>query len=107
MFRRPYVPYITETTKNNHFMYARSNSYSQYVKHIIEGPTGLTMITFEDWLKLAVTEHNKTLDQRAHLYFRFAALNPVHWLYEELPIFKPDSSFFNMKGGSYEAPVSN
>lgn len=92
----PYVPYLTETSKDNHFMFARGHSYKEHVELLLEGPTGVTMSTFEEWLGKAVVQHNQTLAQRTHRYFRITATTPDrHWLYDEFPFFKPDSSFFH------------
>lgn len=92
----PYVPYLSETSSSNHFMFARGKSYTDQLVLMVDGPTGVTMITFEEWLREAVAAHNRSLGDVHHKYFRFTAFNPErHWLYEELPIFKPDSQFFH------------
>ena len=92
----PYVPYVTETSKNNHFMFARGKSLGQNLQVLLNGPTGMTMNTFEDWLYDAIIQHNLTLEQRTHKYFRVTSTSPEkHWLYDEFPMFKPGSSFFH------------
>lgn len=92
----PYVPYVTETSKNNHFMFSRGKSYREHMKLLIDGPTGMAMSTFEDWLRDAVVEHNHTLAERRHQYFHIVGTAPDrHWLYDELPIFRPESEFFH------------
>jgi hypothetical protein len=94
----PYVPYMTETSKNNHFMFSRGKSYRDHMQLLLDAPTGVTVSTFEKWIHDAVIEHNHTLSQRVHRYFRFAATSPNrHWLYEEFPFFKPDSAFFHAR----------
>lgn len=101
----PYVPYMTETSKNNHFMFSRGHSYQEHLQLLLDGPTGLTMSTFEEWLSEAVLEHNHTLEQRRHRYFRVVSTTPDrHWLYDEFPFFKPDSQFFHAKHPSIVSP---
>lgn len=43
----PYVPYATETSRSNHFMFARGKSYEDHMKLLLNGPTGMTLNTFE------------------------------------------------------------
>jgi hypothetical protein len=92
----PYVPYVTETSRSNHFMFSRGKTYSENLKLLMSGPTGVTMKSFEEWVRGAVVEHNHSLESRTHSYFRVTSTTPDrHWLYEEFPFFKPDSKFFH------------
>jgi len=98
----PDKKYTTTISKDNHFMYYRKagkNSHQfkdQYGKPWTK-PTDKTSLTFKEWLALAVENHNRTLDQRHHYYFRVSGENPGHFIYKELPFFNPKESFFIVK----------
>mmetsp|Transcript_5056 Transcript_5056/g.8278 ORF Transcript_5056/g.8278 Transcript_5056/m.8278 type:complete len:264 (-) Transcript_5056:291-1082(-) len=88
--------YRTETSKTNHFMYwhkargafLRSEAGKQW-----EEPTTIIKNTFDDWIELAVKNHNKTLENREHQYFRVSSdMDNNKWLFKELPFFKPEKS---------------
>mmetsp|Transcript_26027 Transcript_26027/g.43360 ORF Transcript_26027/g.43360 Transcript_26027/m.43360 type:complete len:216 (-) Transcript_26027:197-844(-) len=53
-------------------------------------PTGSVQTTFDDWLRLAILNHNKSLSEREHQYFRVSATErgSRNWLAKELPFFK-------------------
>ena len=86
--------YRTETSKDNHFMYWRGGSRSMFGSGNWKPPTDVTYRNFEDWLELAVKGQNKTLDHRVHEYFRVSSDAGNHFLFNELPYFKPKKSIF-------------
>ena len=87
--------YRTETSEDNHFMYWH-NKQTKYLRNGKKWspPTGLTQVTFEKWLELAVKGQNKTLEDRTHHYFRVSSDMDNKWLFNELPFFKPEPSLF-------------
>lgn len=88
--------YRTESSSSNHFMYFRSMSRS--VKNddgsTWKPPTKVIQTRFDDWVKLAVTEQAKPLENMTHQYFRVSSDMGNPWLYDELPFFKPVKSLF-------------
>ncbi len=89
--------YRAETSKSNHFMYwsKGSNKFLRSAEgKIWEEPTKVIQTTFSDWLKLAVSEQNVTLEKRKHQYFRVSSDQRYSWLFEELPFFQPKQSLF-------------
>jgi hypothetical protein len=58
-------------------------------------PTGETRLSFGEWLKTAVNEHDRSLEERSNnLYFRVNTNGPKSFLYDELPFFQPKESMF-------------
>jgi hypothetical protein len=99
------IKYRSETSADNHFMYFRDTK-SRRVKGINgtlvdwTPPTKPIQISFGDWLKVAVTGQNMSLEEREHIYFRVTAPSvsgPNSWLFEELSWFQPKPSFFVVK----------
>ena len=89
--------YKAETSKDNHFMYWRKKSKKKMEQFNFKPPTGKKSISFQDWLKVAVTNHNKSLVDREHLYFRITGENKNHYIFKELPFFWPKESLFIVK----------
>ena len=87
----PNRKYDTETSDNNHFMYFHGRG-----KHLKgwKPPTGKTKLTFNEWLLKAKQGHNMTLDEREHLYFRVSSTGSSHFLFDELPFYRPVPSLF-------------
>jgi hypothetical protein len=94
----PSKKYTTATSRDNHFMY-----YSRPDKRGIfkdqQGnpwtkPTGDVQMTFQQWLDTAVENHNKSLEERQHFYFRVSTDGPGHWVFRELTFFEPKKSLF-------------
>lgn len=89
--------YRTETSKDNHFMYWRGGSRS-FLRSSSgatwKPPTDVIKENFEEWLEIAVKGQNKTLNDRVHHYFRVSSDAGNHWLFDELPFFKPKKSIF-------------
>mmetsp|Transcript_15280 Transcript_15280/g.23007 ORF Transcript_15280/g.23007 Transcript_15280/m.23007 type:complete len:862 (+) Transcript_15280:57-2642(+) len=91
----PSTTYRSEVSKDNHFMYWRNvRGFTPKDGSIWKPPTGHESYTFENWLTQAVRDHNKTLDDRDHVYFRVSSSGRRHWLFDELPFFKPEKSLF-------------
>jgi hypothetical protein len=100
--------YHTEVSETNHFMYARKrrNSKSNYNEWNV--PVDHEAITFQEFLTTAQQDHNKTLNERRHLYFRVSQnagklgshnhnnFDKSNWLYDELPFFYPDNKKGNL-----------
>ena len=57
-----------------------------------EPPTGIVQETFEDWLQIAVTGQNMSIEERTHQYFRVSSDLNNEWLFDELPFFQPKPS---------------
>jgi hypothetical protein len=93
----PHTKYHAETSSNNHFMYWRKKSKKRMEQLKFKPPTGKIPISFPDWLEVAVTNHNKTLVDREHLYFRITGQNKDHFMFKELPFFYPKESLFMVK----------
>lgn len=89
--------YRTETSTNNHFMYWNQAS-AAFKKTALgkmwKAPTGVTQISYSDWLKGALANHNKTIDSRVHQYFRVSSNSEHEMLFQELPFFKPRKSLY-------------
>jgi hypothetical protein len=94
----PAQKYTTATSQDNHFMY-----YSRPDKRGVfkdqqgrpwSKPTGEVKMTFTEWLEAAVENHNKTLEERKHYYFRVSTGGPSHWVFKELTFFQPVKSLF-------------
>lgn len=82
--------YRTEASTSNHFMYwhgTRGGGKDW------KPPTEIKQLDFETWLRTAVQNHNKSLINREHLYFR-ASDNDATWIRDDLPFFKPVESIF-------------
>jgi hypothetical protein len=94
----PKRKYKTSTSEDNHFMYYnRPDNKGQYKDQLgrpWKKPTGQTDMTFREWIEKATVEHNKSLEEREHYYFRVSTDGPSHWLFDELPFFQPKKSFF-------------
>ena len=94
----PNKRYKTATSADNHFMYySRPDTKGKYKDQIGRPwvkPTGQTDMTFSEWIRNAVENHNKTLPERKHLYFRVSTDGSRHWIFDELPFFQPKKSFF-------------
>lgn len=89
--------YRAERSKSNHFMYWRHASNSWLQTSEAKGwqePTQVISTRFEDWLNLATTEHNESLVDREHQYFRVSSDGKNAWLFDELPFFQPKKSLF-------------
>lgn len=89
--------YRTETAKDNHFMYWRKASANFLASAAGKGwtePTQVVSTSFQDWYNLAVREHNHTLENREHQYFRVTGQSSSSFLFDELPFFKPVKSLF-------------
>lgn len=89
--------YRTETSTNNHFMYwnQASSAFRKTASgKLWKAPTGVTQITYSDWLKSALANHNKTIDSRVHQYFRVTSNSESEMLFQELPFFKPRKSLY-------------
>jgi hypothetical protein len=95
--------YKCETSEDNHFMYWKNVGNRKHFTDVKTGtgvwspPTGHADLTFEEWLRNAVENHNKTLESRHHLYFRATAMSEHGeggWIFDELPFFKPKKSLF-------------
>ena len=88
--------YKTETSKSNHFMYWKSirdlKKYKEKTGWV--PPTGTKRLTFSNWLKTAVAEHNYTLEDKQNLYFRVSSGSSQSFLFRELPFFQPKESLF-------------
>ncbi len=84
--------YRTETSKDNHFMYWSGGKKAKAMNW--KPPTEIITTKFKDWLQVAVTGQNQTLENRKHQYFRVSSDANNDWLYEELPFFKPKTSLF-------------
>ena len=55
-------------------------------------PTQSKYETFPDWLNLAITGQNATLNERLHEYFRVSSDMGNDWLFNEMPFFEPKKS---------------
>jgi hypothetical protein len=72
----PSKKYKTATSKDNHFMYyhggknRKNKDWVDQHGRPWEPPTADTDMTFEEWLNVAVDNHNKSLSERKHFYFR-------------------------------------
>jgi hypothetical protein len=94
----PTQKYTTATSHDNHFMYyARADKRGVFKDQ--QGrpwtkPTGEVKMTFSEWLEAAVENHNKTLEERKHYYFRVSTGGPNHWVFKDLPFFQPVKSLF-------------
>lgn len=94
----PYKRYKTATSQDNHFMYynkpdTKGKYKDQYGNPWVK-PTGQVDMTFSEWIQNAVANHNKTLPERKHFYFRVSTDGAHHWIFDELPFFQPKKSFF-------------
>lgn len=94
----PNRKYKTATSEDNHFMYYnrpdKKGEYKDQQGRPWKKPTGQVDMTFPEWVSKAVMNHNKSLEEREHLYFRVSTDGPNHWLFNELPFFQPKKSFF-------------
>jgi hypothetical protein len=89
--------YRAETAKTNHFMYWTHAKQSWLGTEEAKGwqePTEVISTRFQDWIHLAQTEHNESLVNREHQYFRVSSDGKNSWLFDELPFFKPVKSIF-------------
>jgi hypothetical protein len=89
--------FSAEKSKDNHFMYW--NKPRGGFKKTSEGknwiePTEHVPMQFQTWLDLAVREHNHSLTEREHMYFRLNSLSDSKFLFDELPFFKPEKNLF-------------
>jgi hypothetical protein len=95
----PNVPYRSEVSRSNHFMYWNPGQQDgAYVKNkdgsIWHAPTSHSSYTFEEWLRVAVLGYNKSMTERDNVYFRVSSTGSRSWLFDELPFFQPKKSFF-------------
>lgn len=94
----PTKTYRTATSEDNHFMYYnmpnRNGEYTEANGKKWKQPTGQTQMTFSEWVKVAAMNHNKSLPERRHLYFRVSAESPGHWIFQDLTFFQPKKNFF-------------
>ncbi len=72
----PGKKYKTASSKDNHFMYysgVKNKGKHKWVDQHgkpWEKPTTMIDMSLEEWLNVAVDNHNKSLPNRKHLYFR-------------------------------------
>lgn len=89
--------YRTETSDSNHFMYW-NNGNRKFLRteegKVWKAPTGVTQVTFNQWLDFAIANQNKTMEDREHQYFRVTSQSSHEFLFKELPFFKPQKSLF-------------
>lgn len=85
--------YRTEASESNHFMYWRGGNL-RGKKANWQPPTKITSMKYKDWIHLAETGQNKSLEERDHRYFRVSSDMGNEWLFDELPFFKPKKSLF-------------
>lgn len=94
----PNKKYTTATSQDNHFMYYnrpdKRGIYKDQQGNPWTKPTGETQMTFSEWLNIAVDNHNKSLEERKHYYFRVSTDGPSHWVFDELKFFQPKKSLF-------------
>ena len=83
-----------QVSKDNHFMYWREVSIKKRKRFHFIPPTSYSEIKFVDWLKAAVTNHNKSLVNREHLYLRINGEHVGDPIFNELPFFNPIKSLF-------------
>jgi hypothetical protein len=85
--------YRNEYSTDNHMMY-----WSLRGKQAPQGwevPTENRELSFEDWHAKAMDLESKEDTASAdHWYFRLDAKQVSHWMYNELPFFRPTKSFF-------------
>lgn len=87
--------YRTEASESNHFMYWRGGGGLRGKKADWRPPTKITSMKFKDWLQLAASGQNQTLEERTHRYFRASSdTSGNEWLFDELPFFQPKKNLF-------------
>ena len=83
-----------QTSKDNHFMYWREVSKAKKLRLGFVPPTGERSISFVDWVKLAVQNNNRSLEDREHVYLRVNGNRQGDPIFNELPFFNPVKSLF-------------
>ena len=85
----------TEVSDSNHFMYFREMRGAKNPDGSPwKPPTMAIKTTYEEWLTLATSSQNTSMDQIHHEYFRVSSDMGNQWIFDELPFFKPTPSFF-------------
>ena len=91
--------YRTDMSPTNQLMFFRTgnNGVKKEVLQEWEEPTKEVLMSYPDWLDKANNPDARELEpDRPHWYFRLNAKSQVHdhYLYEELPFFKPKRNFY-------------
>jgi hypothetical protein len=94
----PYMPYMTDTSESNHFMFAKGHSLREEAALLLRGPIGRRLLLFEQWLRRAIAGHTLPLEQREHVYMHVDSSDSDHWLLSELPFFRQGDAFFDTVG---------
>mmetsp|Transcript_25402 Transcript_25402/g.30112 ORF Transcript_25402/g.30112 Transcript_25402/m.30112 type:complete len:452 (-) Transcript_25402:102-1457(-) len=90
--------YKTEVSHNNHFMYFSGGGAKGKGKKAWRPPTGSEQMTFKDFKKAALSceARNCSADEK-HYYFRITAPKMGHFMFDELPFYKPKRSSIFLK----------
>jgi hypothetical protein len=90
--------YKTETSHNNHFMYHSGGSAHGSGKKAWVPPTGSEQLTFADFKKKALAcEAKNCSNEEKHYYFRITGPKMGHFIFDELPFYKPKKSNIFLK----------
>ncbi len=81
--------YTVETSESNHLMFYRVQTHKKHLqKKGWKPPIQKVEMTYSQWLKKANVDQDYSPDD-PHYYFRVNAKEHTHFLYNELPFFKP------------------
>lgn len=86
--------YKNEHSTNNHMMYWKLRG-QQTGPEGWKPPTKIKGQSYKDWYSKAMgLESREDTASVEHFYFRLDAKTDDHWMYDELPFFRPQKSFF-------------
>mmetsp|Transcript_54081 Transcript_54081/g.123240 ORF Transcript_54081/g.123240 Transcript_54081/m.123240 type:complete len:492 (+) Transcript_54081:150-1625(+) len=89
--------YRSEKSHNNHFMYHNGSPKNDHGKgkNVWRPPTGNEDMSFKKFKAAALDcERRNCSNEEMHYYFRVTAMKPNHFIFHELPFFKPKASLF-------------
>mmetsp|Transcript_15651 Transcript_15651/g.18188 ORF Transcript_15651/g.18188 Transcript_15651/m.18188 type:complete len:516 (+) Transcript_15651:104-1651(+) len=92
----PNGKYSTEYSESNHLMFYRVRENEKKPKGW-KPPIQSVDMTYDEWEEKASQHHDQMSPDKPHWYFRVNAKNKSgnhHFLYEELPFFKPKENFY-------------
>lgn len=81
-----------DIVENKLFTLPQGKTLLEDAELLFTGPTRTRLMTFQQWLWVAIDGHNRSTRDRNHMYFRMNSVSDQHWLYDELPFFKPHSN---------------
>jgi len=91
------IQYSAEYSKTNHLMYYKSQKPKILQRLGFKNwkpPMSTVKITYDKWVEKALQPLEETGPDKPHWYFRINGKKEDHFMYEELPFFKPKKNFY-------------